>query len=100
MQVELNQSDKPSIDQNLYSRQIGAFGLETMHKLVKMKVLVLGVSGVGLELCKNLILAGPESVTIWDNRKSTSSDREWNYYMNPTSPNSNCFRTESVIGNL
>lgn len=39
-----------------------------MSKLVKMRVLVVGVSGVGLELCKNLILSGPKSVGIYDDR--------------------------------
>ena len=48
------------IDHNLYSRQIGAFGVETMSKLIKMRVLVLGLSGVGLETVKNLILSGPK----------------------------------------
>lgn len=48
-----------TIDHNLYSRQIGAYGLETMMKLTKTKILLLGLSGVGLELSKNLILAGP-----------------------------------------
>lgn len=56
--------------------------METMVKLVKTKVLILGVSGVGLELCKNLILAGPNSVVIWDNEISTENDLEWNYYLN------------------
>jgi len=44
---------------DLYSRQIGVYGLETMGKLVKMKVFISGLRGVGLETAKNLILAGP-----------------------------------------
>lgn len=39
-----------------------------MVKLVKTNILVLGLPGVGLELSKNIILAGPKSVTIWDTR--------------------------------
>jgi hypothetical protein len=35
------------LSQDLYSRQIGAFGLSTMLKLVRMKVLIVGVRGVG-----------------------------------------------------
>lgn len=47
------------IDTNLYSRQIGTFGIETMGKLIKMKVLIIGCRGLGVETAKNLILAGP-----------------------------------------
>ena len=47
------------IDTNLYSRQIGTFGMETMSKLVQMKVLIVGLRGLGVETAKNLILAGP-----------------------------------------
>ena len=39
-----------------------------MHKLIQTKVLIIGVSAVGLEISKNLILAGPKSVDIWDAR--------------------------------
>jgi ubiquitin-activating enzyme E1 len=34
------------IDTNLYSRQIGTFGMETMGKLVQMNVLIYGLRGV------------------------------------------------------
>ena len=51
---------------DLYSRQIGAYGIETMSKLVNMKVLVVGMKGLGVEAAKNIILAGPGSVTISD----------------------------------
>jgi ubiquitin-activating enzyme E1 len=39
-----------------------------MLKLAKTRVLLLGLSGVGLEIAKNLILAGPKSVVIFDNK--------------------------------
>lgn len=54
------------IDTNLYSRQIGTFGIETMGKLIKMNVIIIGQRGVGVEIAKNLILAGPKSVQIYD----------------------------------
>jgi len=34
------------IDQNLYSRQIGAYGVETMGKLVQLRVFIYGLRGV------------------------------------------------------
>lgn len=42
--------EQPTIDKNLYSRQIGTFGLETMGKLVQMKVFIYGQRGVKLIL--------------------------------------------------
>ncbi len=53
-----------------------------MTKLIKTNILVIGLSGVGLELTKNIILAGPKSVTIWDTRHCVEQDLEWNYYLN------------------
>ena len=39
-----------------------------MKKLVKLRVLIAGMTGVGIETAKNLILAGPKKVTLWDPR--------------------------------
>jgi ubiquitin-activating enzyme E1 len=62
----MQSSEEVQIDTNLYSRQIGTFGLETMGKLIKLKVLIVGMRGLGVECAKNLILAGPASVDIYD----------------------------------
>ena len=40
--------------------------METMGKLIKLKVLIIGARGLGVETAKNLILAGPNSVTLYD----------------------------------
>eukprot|EP00636_Phaeomonas_parva_P016964 CAMPEP_0118851010 /NCGR_PEP_ID=MMETSP1163-20130328/608_1 /TAXON_ID=124430 /ORGANISM="Phaeomonas parva, Strain CCMP2877" /LENGTH=1388 /DNA_ID=CAMNT_0006783265 /DNA_START=379 /DNA_END=4545 /DNA_ORIENTATION=+ len=56
---------------DLYSRQIGAFGIETMSKLVNMKVLIYGLGGVGIETAKNLVLAGPGTVTLTQDQNPT-----------------------------
>lgn len=68
------------IDTNLYSRQIGTFGLETMGKLIKMNVLIVGMRGLGVETAKNLILAGPRSVTLYDPTQVTWGDLSSNFY--------------------
>ena len=34
---------------NLYSRQIGTFGMKTMRKFIKMKVLIIGMRSLGVE---------------------------------------------------
>ncbi|KAF0697402.1 Aste57867_11882 [Aphanomyces stellatus] len=65
-----------------YSRQIGAFGLETMAKLVKLKVLIVGMRGVGIECAKNLILAGPGAMTIHDDGLTEIQDVGVNFFLN------------------
>jgi len=40
--------------------------METMTKLIKLKVLIVGLRGLGVETAKNLILAGPKTVTLFD----------------------------------
>jgi ubiquitin-activating enzyme E1 len=40
--------------------------MEVMGKLIKMNVLIVGARGLGVETAKNLILAGPASVTLFD----------------------------------
>ena len=46
------------IDEDLYSRQIYAFGLESLLTLSKLNVLVVGCDALGVEVAKNLILSG------------------------------------------
>jgi ubiquitin-activating enzyme E1 len=58
----MQSTENVTIDTNLYSRQIGTFGIETMGKLIKMNVVIIGLRGNGVEIAKNLILAGPRSV--------------------------------------
>ncbi len=73
-------SEEVKIDTNLYSRQIGTFGIETMGKLIKMDVLIVGLRGLGVEAAKNLILAGPRSVTLYDPNPVTWGDLSSNFY--------------------
>lgn len=77
--VEQHQ-EEVKIDTNLYSRQIGTFGMETMGKLIKMNVLIVGARGLGVETAKNLILAGPASVTLFDPTTVQWGDLSSNFY--------------------
>lgn len=73
-------TEEVKIDTNLYSRQIGTFGMEAMGKLIKMNVLIVGLRGIGVETAKNLILAGPKSVTLYDPNPVTWGDLSSNFY--------------------
>jgi len=72
-------TEETKIDTNLYSRQIGTFGMEAMGKLIKMNVLIVGLRGTGVETAKNLILAGPKSVTLYDPNPVTWGDLSSNF---------------------
>jgi len=72
---------KDAIDTDLYNRQIFTFGMETMGKLVKMKVLISGLRGLGVELAKDLILAGPNTVVLHDDAKVEIRDLGANFYL-------------------
>lgn len=69
-----------SLDETLYSRQLYVLGREAMEAMARSKVLVAGVSGVGLEILKCIVLAGVKSITIFDENEITQSDWVSNYY--------------------
>ena len=83
----------------LYSRQIIDLGQKTMIKLSKLKVLILFVRGLGIEISKNIILAGPESVTIFDPNITKINDLNSNFYLKEEYINRKR-RDEAVIYNL
>jgi len=68
--------------EELYSRQIAAYGTNSMNKISKLKILIYGLRGLGIEISKNIILAGPEKVTIFDNNKITIEDLGSNFFLN------------------
>lgn len=54
------------IDEELYSRQLYVLGHDAMRRMMKSKVLVVGLDGLGQEIAKNLCLAGLHAVNLWD----------------------------------
>jgi ubiquitin-activating enzyme E1 len=71
---------QPQIDHNLYSRQLGAYGVEAMGKLITLRVFLYGLRGLGVEIAKNLILAGPKRVIIQDDGIVNTRDLGSNFY--------------------
>lgn len=51
-----------------------------MGKLIKMQVVIVGVKGLGVEVAKNLILAGPKSVSLFDPSVTEMRDLGSNFY--------------------
>lgn len=52
-----------------------------MSKLTQMKVLIVGLRGLGVECAKNLILAGPAQVDIFDSTIVKINDMGANFYI-------------------
>jgi ubiquitin-activating enzyme E1 len=70
-----------NIDEDLYSRQIICLGIETMKKISQLKILIIGLRGLGIEISKNIIVSGPKSVTIFDPNKTEINDLGSNFYL-------------------
>ena len=62
-----------------YSHQIQEYGLRVVSQLVELKVLVVGLKGVGIEVAKNLILTGVGEITLWDDDEVKISDLGTNF---------------------
>ena len=75
-----NVQDK--IDIKLYSRQLSVLGMETMKKIIKMKILIIGLRGLGVEIAKNIILIGPNEVQIYDPEIVKINDLGSNFFLN------------------
>ncbi|KAF9980991.1 SPS-sensor component ptr3 [Mortierella antarctica] len=54
------------IDEGLYSRQLYVLGHEAMKKMGTSNILIVGLKGLGIEIAKNVVLAGVKSVTLYD----------------------------------
>lgn len=52
-----------------------------MGKLIKMKVVIVGMRGLGIEIAKNLILAGPNTVFLYDPDMTRINDLGANFYL-------------------
>ncbi|VEU22345.1 DEKNAAC103477 [Brettanomyces naardenensis] len=74
------QVDK-SIDEGLYSRQLYVLGKEAMLKMANSRVLVIGLKGLGMEIAKNVALAGVKSLDIYDPTPVTLQDLSSQFFL-------------------
>ena len=51
------------LDEDLHSRQLAVYGRDTMKKMAGATVLISGMRGLGVEIAKNLVLAGVSTQT-------------------------------------
>ena len=85
---------------NLYSRQIGLYGIETMKKIMKLNIFIYGMRGLGVEIAKNIILAGPNKVTIFDPKIAKINDLTSNFYITKEDVQTKKRRDEAIINKL
>lgn len=70
-----------NIDTDLYSRQIKTYGIETMSKLQNLRILIVGMRGLGTEVSKNVILSGVKEVKILDESICQINDLGNNFFL-------------------
>lgn len=80
-----NEESDVRLDENLYSRQLYVLGHEAMQKMMKTKVLVIGLDGLGQEIAKNLCLAGLKSIDLFDKTLVTARDLGAGFYLSRSS---------------
>eukprot|EP00039_Didymoeca_costata_P007978 m.106253 g.106253 ORF g.106253 m.106253 type:complete len:1031 (+) comp13900_c0_seq4:341-3433(+) len=69
------------IDDSLYSRQRYVLGDGAMQRMAHSNVLVIGMGGVGIEIAKNMVLAGVKSVTVHDVKSTTPDDLGTQFFL-------------------
>ncbi|KAI9830618.1 MAG: hypothetical protein M1819_005428 [Sarea resinae] len=71
------------IDESLYSRQLYVLGHEAMKRMGSSNVLVVGLKGLGVEIAKNVALAGVKSLTLYDPTPASISDLSSQFFLHP-----------------
>ena len=59
---------------NRWSRNIGVMGIEALKKQAQASVFLFNLSGLGVEIAKNIVLSGMKRLTIFDNQVTTYKD--------------------------
>lgn len=72
------------IDESLYSRQLYVLGHEAMKRMGSSHILVVGMKGLGVEIAKNIALAGVKSLTLFDPKPATLADLSSQFFLHPS----------------
>lgn len=77
------QGTNSEIDESLYSRQLYVLGHEAMQRMGRSHILVAGLRGVGVEISKNIALAGVKSLTLFDPEPARIQDLSSQFFLHP-----------------
>ncbi len=83
MQVDESVVGNNEIDESLYSRQLYVLGHEAMKRMGKSNVLIVGLKGLGVEIAKNIALAGVKSLTLYDPAPTAVADLSSQFFLQP-----------------
>lgn len=64
-----------------WSRYIGAMGVDAVAKQAAANVMVCGAGGVGIEIAKNIVLAGCKTFYLWDDNKASQADLASQFFL-------------------
>ena len=77
----IEQLKNGEIDESLYSRQLYVLGHEAMKRMGSSNVLIVGLRGLGVEIAKNIALAGVKSLTLHDPQPVAISDLSSQFFL-------------------
>jgi ubiquitin-activating enzyme E1 len=83
VQTQQAQGALGEIDESLYSRQLYVLGHEAMKRMGSSNVLVVGLRGLGVEIAKNVALAGVKSLTLYDPKPAKIEDLSSQFFLTP-----------------
>ncbi|KAI4165391.1 MAG: hypothetical protein LQ342_000799 [Letrouitia transgressa] len=81
--IDVGQLKNGDIDESLYSRQLYVLGHEAMRRMGSSHVLIAGLKGLGVEIAKNIALAGVKSLTLFDPEPARISDLSSQFFLHP-----------------
>lgn len=81
--VEQLKDGAGEIDESLYSRQLYVLGHEAMKRMGSSHILVVGMRGLGVEIAKNIALAGVKSLTLFDPKPASIADLSSQFFLHP-----------------
>ncbi|KAG7415530.1 hypothetical protein ACKAV7_006475 [Fusarium commune] len=84
MQVDESVVGHNEIDESLYSRQLYVLGHEAMKRMGASNVLIVGLKGLGVEIAKNIALAGVKSLTLYDPAPVRIADLSSQFFLTPS----------------
>src|SRR3989338_777124 len=79
-----NNNNDEAYKKQLLSRQLYTVGAEAQKKCAECDVLLVGLTGLGLELAKNLTLSGVRSITLVDDSPIQWTDLSSMFYASPS----------------
>lgn len=81
-----------------YDRQLRLWGMASQTRMLKSRILVVGLGGMGVEICKNLVLAGVGSLTLMDHKNVQLSDLSSHFFLSESDVGKN--RASSSLDGL